>query len=218
MNTASSFARWSSRLPFVMTKKLSMYAHTYSMNAIRLFIPAWKMSAEPRQIPLATSGKSVCPMGIWWFTSWALVGPIWWCDSLCLNPGRLHMWNLLAPEMWYWFWEEAKFLPEQQAQAFIHTVVQLLFLLQTYTTRHSNSCLLPHHPPQTPWQRQLSKLKQILRYLRGMRNMKLNLSTNNLTTIRWWVDASHVVHNNCPSHTGGAIMSLGKGAAISFSY
>jgi hypothetical protein len=45
--------------------------------------------------------------------------------------------------------------------------------------------------------------------------MKLNLSTDNLTTIRWWVDASHAVHDNCRSHTG-AMMSLGKGAAISF--
>jgi hypothetical protein len=46
--------------------------------------------------------------------------------------------------------------------------------------------------------------------------MKLNLSADNLTTIRWWVDASHAVHNNCQGHTG-AMMSIGKGAAISFS-
>ena len=46
--------------------------------------------------------------------------------------------------------------------------------------------------------------------------MKLNLSADNLTTIGWWVDASHAVHNDCLGHTG-AMMSLGKGAAISFS-
>jgi hypothetical protein len=46
--------------------------------------------------------------------------------------------------------------------------------------------------------------------------MKLNLSADNLTTIRWWVDASHAVHDNCRGHTG-AMMSMGKGAAISFS-
>jgi hypothetical protein len=49
-----------------------------------------------------------------------------------------------------------------------------------------------------------------------MRHMKLNLSADNLTTIRWWVDATHVVHDNCRGYTG-AMMSLGKGAAISFS-
>jgi hypothetical protein len=46
--------------------------------------------------------------------------------------------------------------------------------------------------------------------------MKLNLSADNLTTIRWWVDASHAVHDNCCGHTG-AMMLMGKGAAISFS-
>jgi hypothetical protein len=46
--------------------------------------------------------------------------------------------------------------------------------------------------------------------------MKLNLSADNLTTIRWWVDASHAVHDNCRGHTG-AMMLMGKGAAISFS-
>jgi hypothetical protein len=46
--------------------------------------------------------------------------------------------------------------------------------------------------------------------------MKLNLSANNLTTVRWWVDASHATHNDCGRHMG-AIMSLGKGATISFS-
>jgi hypothetical protein len=46
--------------------------------------------------------------------------------------------------------------------------------------------------------------------------MKLNLSVDNLTTIRWWVDASHAVHNDCRGHTG-AMMSMGKGATISFS-
>jgi hypothetical protein len=60
------------------------------------------------------------------------------------------------------------------------------------------------------------KLKWVLQYLCGMRHMKLNLSTDNLSTIRWWVDASHTVHEDCWGHTG-AMMSLGKGAAISFS-
>jgi hypothetical protein len=46
--------------------------------------------------------------------------------------------------------------------------------------------------------------------------MKLNLSANNLTCLRWWVDASHAVHDNCRGHTG-AMLSLGKGTAISFS-
>ncbi len=66
-------------------------------------------------------------------------------------------------------------------------------------------------PDKDDW----GKLKQIHRYLYDTRHMKLNLSADNLTTIRWWVDASHAVHD-CQGHTG-AMMSMGKGAAISFS-
>jgi hypothetical protein len=39
--------------------------------------------------------------------------------------------------------------------------------------------------------------------------MKLNLSADNLTTIGWWVDASHAVQDNCHGHTG-AMMLMGK--------
>ena len=46
--------------------------------------------------------------------------------------------------------------------------------------------------------------------------MKLNLSANNITCLRWWVDTSHAGHDNCKGHTR-AMLSLGKGAAISFS-
>jgi hypothetical protein len=46
--------------------------------------------------------------------------------------------------------------------------------------------------------------------------MKLNLSADNLATIRWWVDASHTIHKDCWGSTE-AMMSLGKGVAISLS-
>ena len=44
--------------------------------------------------------------------------------------------------------------------------------------------------------------------------MKLVLSVNNMTTIRWWVDASYGTHSDCKGDTG-MMMSLGKGAAMS---
>jgi hypothetical protein len=49
-----------------------------------------------------------------------------------------------------------------------------------------------------------------------MHHTKLNLCSDNLTTILWWVDTSHVVHNDCRGHTG-AMMSLRTGSAIIFS-
>ena len=46
--------------------------------------------------------------------------------------------------------------------------------------------------------------------------MKLRLSVDNMNFLRWWVDASYGVHWDCRGHTG-MMMSLGKGAAMSFS-
>ena len=37
---------------------------------------------------------------------------------------------------------------------------------------------------------------------------------SNMSTVRWWVDASDRTHEDCKGHTG-LMMSLGKGAAIS---
>jgi hypothetical protein len=54
------------------------------------------------------------------------------------------------------------------------------------------------------------KLKRCLQYLYGTRDLKLTLSANNLTVIKWWVDASYAIHPNMRSHTGAAL-SLGRG-------
>ena len=49
--------------------------------------------------------------------------------------------------------------------------------------------------------------------------MKLTLSADNLSVMKWWVDASHLTHMDCKGHTG-AMMSLGEdgtGAVTSIS-
>ncbi len=68
------------------------------------------------------------------------------------------------------------------------------------------------HPNEDDWE----ILKWVLQYLHGTCHMKLNLSANNLTTIQWWVKASHATHNDCRGHMG-AMTSLGKDTTISFS-
>ena len=57
----------------------------------------------------------------------------------------------------------------------------------------------------------------MLKYLNGTKYLKLNLSVDNLGVLKWFVDGSHNVHWDCKGHTG-AMMSLGKGATISFSH
>jgi hypothetical protein len=109
-----------------------------------------------------------------------------------------------------------KFLSKERKKDFHHSVAQLLFVstrvrrdIQTtvafLTTRVKK-------PDEDDW----GKLKRLLKYLKGTKHMKLTLTVDNLSIIRWWVDASYNVHEDCKGQTG-AMMSLGKGAPISFS-
>ena len=54
------------------------------------------------------------------------------------------------------------------------------------------------------------KLKRCLQYLYATKSLTLTLSANNMTIVKWWVDASYAVHNDMKSHTGAAL-SLGRG-------
>jgi hypothetical protein len=112
--------------------------------------------------------------------------------------------------------ESAKTLPEEQASAFHCTVAQLLFLsgrarrdIQTavafLTTRVKS-------PDEDDW----GKVKRVLKYLNGTRQLGLTLSVDNVGIVRWYMDASFAAHDDCKGHTG-AMMMLGDGAVISFS-
>ena len=65
-------------------------------------------------------------------------------------------------------------------------------------------------PDQDDW----GKLKRVLKYLNGTKHMKLKLTVENLTIIKWWIDASYNVHRDARGHNG-AMMTMGKGAIIS---
>jgi hypothetical protein len=112
---------------------------------------------------------------------------------------------------------ERKLLPEEQARAFHHSVAQLLFLSgrarPDIKTAVSFLTTRVKAPDEDDW----GKLKRVLKYLWGTRHMKLTLTVDNLHTLRWWVDASYGVHWDAKGHTG-MMMSLGEGAAMSFSH
>ncbi len=69
---------------------------------------------------------------------------------------------------------------------------------------------------QAPDEDDWGKLKRVLKYLKGTTTIGIRLEANEVPVVKWGVDASHAVHNDCKSHTGAA-MSLGKGMAITFS-
>ena len=60
------------------------------------------------------------------------------------------------------------------------------------------------------------KLVWLLCYINSTIDLKLKLSITDFRSIKWWVNASYVVHPNSCSHTGGT-MTLGKGSIYSSS-
>ena len=55
------------------------------------------------------------------------------------------------------------------------------------------------------------KLKRLLQYLRSTIKLKMTLSADSMSSVKWWVDASYGVHNDMRSNTGGCMM-IGRGA------
>ena len=52
-------------------------------------------------------------------------------------------------------------------------------------------------------------------YLKGTLHMKLNITVDSLSTIRWNVDASYGVYSDCKGRTG-MMMTLGAGTSSSY--
>ncbi len=67
-------------------------------------------------------------------------------------------------------------------------------------------------PTEDDW----GKLKRVLKYLNGTRLLHLKLSVDSLSSIKWYIDGSHQIHDDCRGHTG-SIMTLGHGAISSTS-
>ncbi len=111
---------------------------------------------------------------------------------------------------------EHKLLPKSQAIQFHHTIAQLLFIA-TWTCCDIQTAVVflttrVKQPDEDDW----GKVKQVLKYLARTRSLPLCLSVDNLTILKWYVDASHGVCKECKGKNGAG-MTLGKGAAICFS-
>ena len=60
------------------------------------------------------------------------------------------------------------------------------------------------------------KRKLVLEYLKGTKSLKLTIHPGKSDVIKWYVDASYAIYDDCKGHIG-AMMTLGKGNVISFS-
>jgi hypothetical protein len=100
--------------------------------------------------------------------------------------------------------------------AFHHTVAQLLFMatraIRDIQTAVAFLTTRVKSPDEDDW----GKLKQVLMYLNGTKYLKLRLTVDNMSVLKWFVDGSHNAHWDCRGH-GGAVFSLGRGATSSYS-
>jgi hypothetical protein len=109
---------------------------------------------------------------------------------------------------------EAKYLPEDQAMKFHHSVAQLVFLQKRARRDIQTTSFFLSSRVKKPDEDDWSKLRRVLQYLKGTRSLKLRISVDDLKEAKWYIDTSHNVHWDCKGQTGGG-MTLGKGACLS---
>jgi histone deacetylase 1/2 len=110
--------------------------------------------------------------------------------------------------------EDAEKLDEDEARLFHHNVAKLLFLCKRarpdIQTAVAFLCTCVRNPEIDDYK----KLTRVMRFLRGTINDPLTLEADNLSLIKWWIDAAYAVHPDMKSHTNGT-MTLGKGSPYS---
>ncbi len=113
--------------------------------------------------------------------------------------------------------EDGRKLNEELADAFHHTVYQLLFAANR--ARHDIQAAVSFLTTQVkaPDEDDWGKLVRVLKYINGTRYMKLILSADEMNfTVHWYVDGLHQIHEDCRGQIE-CLMTMGKGAAISLS-
>ena len=123
-------------------------------------------------------------------------------DTTATTPAANHLFDVR---------DNATKLPEDKAMIFHNMTARGLFVckrarpdIQTtvafLTTRVSK-------PDDDDWK----KLRRLINYLRGTKDLVLTLSADGTWVIKWYVDAAYAVHKDMKGHTGG-MMTLGEGA------
>jgi hypothetical protein len=101
------------------------------------------------------------------------------------------------------------------ADTYHHTVRQLLFAAnRVHWDIQTALCFFTTWVQSTDeddWE----KLKRILKYLNGTRNLKLTLGADQTKyAVHWYVDGSHQIHEDCRGQTS-SLATFGKGAVSS---
>jgi hypothetical protein len=128
-------------------------------------------------------------------------------NSAAATPAADHLFKIRA---------DGKKLSEEQASVFHHFTAKLLFLSGRARRDIQTAVAFLTTRVKAPDEDDWGKLKRVMKYLYGTRRLKLRISIDNLSFVKWWIDGAHNVHWDFKGHTG-AIMRLGKGAMASYS-
>ena len=112
--------------------------------------------------------------------------------------------------------DKAKYLPEENTIAFHHTAAQLLFLNLRARRDIQTSVLCLTTRVKKPDEDDWGKLKRVLKYLNGTRRLRLTISIELMSVIKWSINRLHNTHWDCKKH-GGVMMVMEEGAMSSYS-
>jgi hypothetical protein len=104
------------------------------------------------------------------------------------TPASDHLFQVRDPEETE---KMRKWLPEEQAVHFHHTVAQLLFISTRVKKDIQMAVAFLTTRVKKPEEDDWGKLKRVLKYLKGAKHLKLTLVVENMGVVRWWVDASY---------------------------
>ena len=111
--------------------------------------------------------------------------------------------------------KDGRKLNEELADAFHHTVYQLLFAANRARRNIQTAVSFLTTRVKAPDKDNWGKLVRVLKYINGTRYMKLILCADEMNfTVHWYMDGSHQIHEDCRGQIG-CLMTMGKGAAIS---
>ena len=130
-------------------------------------------------------------------------------DGVSNTPAAAHLFKVNS--------ENPRLLDEERKKIFVLLVMQGLYLSQRGRPDIRTTIAFLCGRLDNPDEDDYKKLTQMIRYLRGTKNLILTLWANDDGLVRWWIDASYAVHEDMKGHTG-ATLSLGKGGVYSGSW
>ena len=109
--------------------------------------------------------------------------------------------------------EDCTKLTKEKSEQFHSVVAKMLF--STKRSRPDTGTAVSflttrvREPDEDHW----SKLKHLIKYVRGTKEMPLILGENGTGMIKWYVDGSYGVHSNMRGHSGGGL-AMGRGFPV----